>query len=72
MPSPEETRAERIEKLHREFKNKNVRFIDPIINRARELYPHLAENTAKSYAQAVYHMLKARKKEETREGSETK
>lgn len=64
MPKPEDTRTERIEKLLREFKNKNVRTIDSITQRASELYPYVKEYTIKSYALAVFKILKARKKEE--------
>jgi uncharacterized protein YutD len=64
MPNPEQERIDRINKLLKEFKNKNVTKIDSIIQRASELYPYLKEYTIKSYAIAVLKILKARKKEE--------
>ena len=64
MPNPEQERIDRINKLLKEFQNKNVRTIDSITQRASELYPYAKEYTIKSYAIAVFKILKARKKEE--------
>jgi uncharacterized protein YutD len=64
MPTSEQIRIDRINKLLKEFKNKNVKTIDTITQRASELYPYVKEYTIKSYALAVLKILKARKKEE--------
>jgi len=64
MPTSEQIRIDRINKLLKEFKNKNVKTIDAITQRASELYPYVKEYTIKSYALAVFKILKARKKEE--------
>jgi hypothetical protein len=64
MPNPEQERIDRINQLLEEFKNKNVKTIDAITQRASELYPYQKEYTIKSYAIAVLKILKARKKEE--------
>jgi len=64
MPTSEQIRIDRINKLLKEFKNKNVKTIDAITQRASELYPYAKEYTIKSYALAVFKILKARKKEE--------
>lgn len=63
MPSPEQTRQQRIEELFTEFNSRNVTLIDPIIRRALEKYPFLKERTAREYAEAVQRMLQAKKKE---------
>jgi hypothetical protein len=61
MPNPEQERTERIKKLLEEFQNKNLKTIDPIIQKASELYPYAKEYTLKSYATAVFKILESRK-----------
>lgn len=65
MPSPAQVRDERLTKLLAEFKGKNTTIIDPIYRKARELFPLVTKQRAKSYAEDVLWMLKAKKKEES-------
>ena len=63
MPSPEQVRQQRIEKLFADFNGKNITVIDPIIRRAFEKYPFLKARTATEYAEAILRMLEAKKRE---------
>jgi len=66
MPSLSERRKGRILTLLTWAKTqKNITTIDPIFQKAKELYPFNTSGTIKSYAEAVLRMLKTEKKEES-------
>lgn len=64
MPTPEQTREQRIRELFTEFNGKNVTMIDPILRKVYEKWPFLKPRTAKEYAVAVLRMLKAETEKE--------
>lgn len=61
MPTPAQTRKERINKLAATFKNHNTTTIEPIYTKALELFPFITKERAKDYAEAVLRMLKTKK-----------
>jgi len=61
MPTPAQLRNQRLTKLLAEFKGKNTTTIDPIYRKALELFPLIAKERAKIYAEAVLRMLKTKK-----------
>lgn len=58
MPYLYQIRIERIKTLEAIFKDKKVNTIDPIYNKALELFPMVTEKTCKSYSKAVFRLLK--------------
>ena len=66
MPSPVQTRKERITKIYNHFiNNHNVDTIK-ILEKTLELYPYITETKAREYAAAVARMKKTKKGEKTK------
>lgn len=60
MPSPEQTRRNRIQKL-KEWAEKEETIpntVDRILRKAEEMFPSVSRNTARSYSIAVLRILK--------------
>ena len=60
MHTPAQLRDKRITELYTIFKGKNITTIDPIYQKALELFPLPQEKTVMSYAEAVLRMLKTK------------
>lgn len=59
MPNAQQIREERIQLLVNAFK-KCPEFVDPIILKARQLFPFVREQTIKDYAATAWRILRAR------------
>lgn len=66
MPTAEEIRSERIDKLLDWAANKEIKTVDPLLQRAYAEFPKLKKATVLEYAQAAYRILMAKKEEEIR------
>ena len=62
MHTPAQLRDKRITQLYTEFKGKNITTIEPIYQKALELFPRTLKKTSMSYAEATLRMLKTKKK----------
>lgn len=59
MPTPEQMRKQRIENLLEWAKEQEpaINVIDPILQKCREMFPLLSNETAHSYSHAVLRLL---------------
>ena len=60
MPTPAQLRDKRLDMLTAEFQGKNITSIDPIYEKALELFPRITLERAEIYAEAVLRMLKTK------------
>jgi len=66
MPTPEQTRKNRIQELLEwaQAQKEEFQIVDPIFRKARELYPTVSKETARSYGGAVLRILRRNKRKE--------